>query len=136
MGNAVNNNPSKNKSGSANNDLFKDQEFALTSQNVTLNQTWGYYEMGLEGAQQKLSKVKYPFAFEVAQGKGKTTTIIYVKGIEYSDEPVQNQFLLEPSSSNTTASTLAMTADDNTCIKYHTKRQRHWNYQRASNSRV
>src|SRR5919107_487037 len=59
-GNAVNNS-SKNKSGLAN-DLFKDQEFALTSQNVTLNQTWGYHEMGLEGVQQKLSKVKYPFA--------------------------------------------------------------------------
>src|SRR5215213_828985 len=108
-GNAVNNS-SNNKNGAANNDLFKDQEFALTSQNVTLNQTWGYHEMSLEGAQQKLSKVKYPFALEVEQGKGKTTTIIYVKGIEYSDEPVQDQYSLEPSSSNTTASTLAMTA--------------------------
>ena len=89
-GNAISNNSSNNKSGSANNDLFKDQEFALNSQNVTLNQTWGYFEMGLEGeAQQKLSKVKYPFALEVTQGKGKTITIIYVKGIEYSDEPVQ-----------------------------------------------
>jgi hypothetical protein len=108
-GKAVNNS-SNNKNGAANNDLFKDQEFALTSQNVTLNQTWGYHEMSLEGAQQKLSKVKYPFALEVEQGKGKTTTIIYVKGIEYSDEPVQDQFLLAPSSSNTTASTLEMTA--------------------------
>src|SRR5688500_8323607 len=42
-----NNNSSKNK------DLFTNQDFALTSQNVTLNQTWGYFEMGLEGAQQK-----------------------------------------------------------------------------------
>jgi hypothetical protein len=109
-GNAVNNNSSNNKRGAVNNDLFKDQEFALSSQNVTLNQTWGYHEMGLEGAQQKLSNVKYPFALEVEQGKGKTTTIIYVKGIEYSDEPVQDQYALEPSSSNTTASTLAMTA--------------------------
>jgi hypothetical protein len=99
-----NNNSSKNK------DLFTNQDFALTSQNVTLNQTWGYFEMGLEGAQQKLGKVKYPFGLEVAQGKGQTTTIIYVKGIEYSSEPVQNQYLLEPSSSNATASTLAMTA--------------------------
>src|SRR5215210_7382576 len=109
-GNAVNNNSSNNKNGAANNNLFKDQEFALSSQNVTLNQTWGYHEMGLEGAEQKLSKVKYPFALEVEQGKGKTTTIIYIKGIEYSDEPVQDQYSLEPSSSNTTASTLAMTA--------------------------
>src|SRR5215211_7571061 len=106
-GNAVNNS-SNNENGLAN-DLFKDQEFALTSQNVTLNQTWGYFEMSLEGVPQKLDKVKYPFAFEVVQGKGKTT-IIYLKGISYSDEPVQDQYLLEPSSSNTTASTLAMTA--------------------------
>jgi hypothetical protein len=101
------NNSLKNKNASSN-DLFKDQEFALTSQNVTLNQTWSYFEMGLEGAQQKLSKVKYPFAFEVSQGKGKTT-ILYLKGISYSDEPVQDKYALEPSSSNTTASTLAMT---------------------------
>src|SRR5829696_8928013 len=106
-GNAVNNS-SNNENGLAN-DLFKDQEFALTSQNVTLNQTWGYFEMSLEGVPQKLDKVKYPFAFEVVQGKGKTT-IIYLKGISYSEEPVQDQYLLEPSSSNTTASTLAMTA--------------------------
>jgi hypothetical protein len=112
-GNAVNNS-SKNKSGSAN-DLFKDQEFALTSQNVTLNQTWGYFEMGLEGAPQKLDKVKYPFAFEVVQGKGKTT-IVYLKGISYSDEPVQDQYSLEPSSGNATASTLAMTAVTTTAL--------------------
>jgi hypothetical protein len=99
-----NNNPSMNK------DLFTNQEFAVSSQNVTLNQTWGYLEMGLEGAEQKLGKVKYPFGLEVDQGKGKPTTIIYLKGIEYSSEPVQDQYLLEPSSGNTTASSSAMTA--------------------------
>src|SRR5215213_1609742 len=112
-GNAVSNS-SKNKSVLAN-DLFKDQEFALTSQNVTLNQTWGYFEMGLEGVPQKLDKVKYPFGFEVVQGKGKTT-IIYLKGISYSDEPLQDQYSLEPSSSNATASTLAMTAATTTAL--------------------
>src|SRR5215213_7995353 len=103
-GGGNNNNSSNNK------DLFTNQEFALTSQNVTLNQTWNYLEMNLEGAQQKLTNVKYPFGLEVAQGKGQATTIIYVKGISYSSEPVQEQYLLEPSSANTTASTLAMTA--------------------------
>src|SRR5215212_9419845 len=103
-GGGNNNNSSNNK------DLFTNQEFALTSQNVTLNQTWNYLEMNLEGVQQKLTNVKYPFGLEVAQGKGQATTIIYVKGISYSSEPVQEQYLLEPSSANTTASTLAMTA--------------------------
>src|SRR5918995_4431383 len=103
-GGGNNNNSSNNK------DLFTNQEFALTSQNVTLNQTWNYLEMNLEGAQQKLTNVKYPFGLEVAQGKGQATTIIYVKGISYSSEPVQEQYLLEPSSANTTASTLAMSA--------------------------
>src|SRR5215213_3786585 len=103
-GGGGNNNSSNNK------DLFTNQEFALTSQNVTLNQTWNYLEMNLEGVQQKLTNVKYPFGLEVAQGKGQATTIIYVKGISYSSEPVQEQYLLEPSSANTTASTLAMTA--------------------------
>jgi hypothetical protein len=102
------NNSSKNNKNVSSNDLFKDQEFALTSQNVTLNQTWSYFEMGLEGAQQKLSKVKYPFALELVQGKGKTT-ILYLKGISYSDEPIQAKYLLEPSSGNTTASISAMT---------------------------
>jgi hypothetical protein len=107
---AVGNDKGNNLGGGKNNDLFTNQEFAVSSQNVTLNQTWGYLEMGLEEAQQKLGKVKYPFGFEVAQGKGKTTTIIYLKGIEYSTEPVKDQYLLEPSSGNTTASASAMTA--------------------------
>jgi hypothetical protein len=106
-GSAINNSSKNNDVSSK--DLFTNQEFALASQNVTLNQTWGYFEMGLEGEQQKLGKVKYPFGLEVAQGKGKTTTIIYVKGIEYSSEPVQDQYLLEPSSGNTTTSTSTMT---------------------------
>jgi hypothetical protein len=106
-GSAINNSSKNNDVSSK--DLFTNQEFALASQNVTLNQTWGYFEMGLEGEQQKLGKVKYPFGLEVAQGKGKATTIIYVKGIEYSSEPVQDQYLLEPSSGNTTTSTSAMT---------------------------
>jgi PKD domain len=112
---AVGNDKGNNLGGGKNNssmnkDLFTNQEFAVSSQNVTLNQSWGYLEMDLEGEQQKLGKVKYPFGLEVAQGKGKPTTIIYLKGIEYSSEPVQDQYLLEPSSGNTTASTSAMTA--------------------------
>ena len=98
------NNSSNNK------DLFTNQDFALTSQNVTLNQTWSYIEMDLGGAQDKLTKVKYPFGFEVAQGKGSGNTIMYIKGITYSSEPVQSQYLLEPSSANATATTSAMTA--------------------------
>ena len=52
--------------------------------------------MNLEGAQEKLTKVKYPFGFEVAQGKGKATTIIYVKGITYSSEPYNLNICLNP----------------------------------------
>ena len=98
------NNSSNNK------DLFTNQDFVLTSQNVTLNQTWGYFEMNLEGAQEELTKVKYPFGFEVSEGKGNGKTIMYIKGITYSSEPVQSQYLLEPSSANATATTSAMTA--------------------------
>jgi hypothetical protein len=87
-------------------DLFKNQEFALTSQNVTLNQSWNYFEMSLEGVQEKLSSVKYPFALELAEAQG---DIIYIKGITYSNEPILDRYLLEPSSNNLTASTMAMT---------------------------
>ncbi|MDQ3884699.1 MAG: PKD domain-containing protein [Thermoproteota archaeon] len=101
-----------NSSNNKNQDLFKNQDFALTSQNVTVNQTWGYSEMSLQGVPaEKLKNVKYPFAFEVEQGKGKTT-ILYLKGIEYSAEPVQDKYVLEPegSSANLTASTMAIAA--------------------------
>ena len=86
-------------------DLFKNQEFALTSQNVTLNQSWNYFEMSLEGVQEKLVNVKYPFAFELEQSRG---DIIYFKGIVYSNEPMLEQYALD-SSDNMTASTMAIT---------------------------
>jgi hypothetical protein len=86
-------------------DLFKNQEFALTSQNVTLNQTWSYFEMSLDGVQTKLNNVKYPFAFVVEQGTGEAT-ILYIKGIMYSSEPVEEKYLLPASTGNLTASTM------------------------------
>ena len=95
---------------SNNNNLFTNQEFVVSSQNVTLNQTWNYLEMSLEGAQQKLANVKYPFGLEVAQGKGNAVTVVYLKGITYSSEPVQQEYLLEPSSANTTATSLPITS--------------------------
>jgi hypothetical protein len=97
-----------------NNNLFTNQEFVVSSQNVTLNQTWNYLEMNLEGAQQKLANVKYPFGLEVAQGKGNAVTVVYLKGITYSSEPVQQEYLLEPSSANTTATSLPMTSEQTT----------------------
>jgi hypothetical protein len=98
-------NPPGNNNGNAG--LLRNQEFALTTQNVTLNNTWNYHEISLEGVQNRLTNVKYPFAFEVDQGVGRMT-ILYLKGIMYSNEPIQEQYLLEPSSSNITATTLAM----------------------------
>jgi hypothetical protein len=100
----------RNNSSSNNNDLFTNQDFVLTSQNVTLNQTWGYFEMNVEGEQQRLSNVKYPFGLEVAQGKGNAVTVVYLKGITYSSEPVQEEYLLAPSSANTTSTSLPMTS--------------------------
>lgn len=92
-------------------DLFKNQEFALTSQNVTLNQTWNYFEMSLDGVQEKLGNVKYPFAYELRQAKGEKP-ILYIKGITYSNEPIQDQYLLQASSGdNVTASTMALTTN-------------------------
>src|SRR5918997_5377211 len=90
-------------------DLFVNQEFALTSQNVTLNQSWNYFEMSLEGVQEKLVNVKYPFAFELEQSRG---DIIYFKGIVYSNEPMLEQYALD-SSDNMTASTMAITTTTN-----------------------
>jgi PKD domain len=89
------------------NDLFSNQEFALTSQNVTLNQSWNYFEMSLDGVQEKLTSVKYPFAFELEQARG---DIIYIKGITYSNEPILDRYLLEAAPlENLTASMMAIT---------------------------
>jgi len=88
-------------------DLFVDQEFALTSQNVTLNQSWNYFEISLDGVQEKLTSVKYPFAFELAEAQG---NIIYIKGITYSNEPILDRYLLEAApSENLTASMMTIT---------------------------
>ena len=101
--------------------LFKNQDFALTSQNVTLNQTWSYFEMSLDEVQPELNNVKYPFALEVTQGNG-APIILYIKGIKYSSEPVDERYLLQASSlgnltasalSNTTTTTLNVTLSDN-----------------------
>jgi hypothetical protein len=88
-------------------DLFSNQEFALTSQNVTLNQSWNYFEMSLDGVQEKLTSVKYPFAFELTEARG---DIIYIKGITYSNEPILERYLLEAApSGNLTANMTAIT---------------------------
>ena len=66
----VNNGGGGGRNNSSNNkDLFANQDFALTSQNATLNQTWSYIEMNLEGAQEKLTKVKYPLVLRFRKAK-------------------------------------------------------------------
>ena len=95
----------------AGDDLFSNQEFALTSQNVTLNQSWNYFEMSLDGVQEKLTSVKYPFAFELIQARG---DIIYIKGITYSNEPILDRYLLEAAPlENLTASMMSITTSAN-----------------------
>ncbi len=103
--------------------LSRIKNLQLTSQNVTLNQTWNYFEMSLDGVQTELNNVKYPFAFEVEQGTGSETTILYLKGIMYSAEPPDDRFLLQEASSSdnltasisasTTTSALNITLTDN-----------------------
>jgi len=107
---AVGNEKNNSTTSVSSDNPFKNQEFALTSQNVTLNQTWNYFEMSLDGVQPKLTNVKYPFAFEVEQGTGEAT-ILYLKGIMYSAEPADERFLLQEASSsdNLTASVAAST---------------------------
>ena len=120
---AVGNDNNNSTSSVSADDPFKNQEFAVTSQNVTLNQTWNYFEMSLDGVQSELNNVKYPFAFEVEEGTGSETTILYLKGIMYSAEPPEERFLLQEASSSdnltasipasTTTSALNITLTDN-----------------------
>ena len=108
--------PNKSSAATAHqNTLFKNQRFAVISGTVAPKQNnWNYFEMDVNGLK-GLDNIKYPFAFEVTQGGKGRNTILYLKGVSYSDEPTLNRFLLNSSSpvsgnltnANSTASTLS-----------------------------
>lgn len=67
--------------------IFTTERFALTTQEVTLDNTWQKYEVDLTGTD--LRDITHPFAFELSED-GDDTQIVYIKGIIYDDEPAED----------------------------------------------
>jgi hypothetical protein len=67
--------------------IFKTERFALTTEEVSLDNQWKKYEVDLSGVD--LKGITHPFAFELAEN-GAQTQVIYLKGVVYDDEPAVN----------------------------------------------
>lgn len=62
--------------------IFKTERFALTTNEVTLDDDWKKYEVDLSGVD--LKRITHPFAFELSGGQKQ---ILYIKGVIYDDGP-------------------------------------------------
>jgi hypothetical protein len=74
------------------NSIFESESFALTTEEVTLASDWRRYEIDLSGA--SLDDITHPFGFELSKGNGAQKQMIYIKGLVYDDEPVEEQYAL------------------------------------------
>jgi hypothetical protein len=65
--------------------LFETERFALTTQEVSLDDDWKKYEVDLTGVD--LKGITHPFAFELA---GSDEQVLYIKGVVYDEEPAED----------------------------------------------
>jgi hypothetical protein len=64
--------------------IFKNERFALTTEQVTLDDKWKKYEVDLSGVD--LKDITHPFAFELAGNSGQKQ-VLFIKGVVYDDQP-------------------------------------------------
>ena len=69
-------------------DSFKNQKFAVTTQDVILSKEWQKYEIDLSGAD--LTEITHPFGFEITKGKTAGKIVFYLMYIIYDTEPAKN----------------------------------------------
>jgi hypothetical protein len=69
------------------NSIFESERFALTTEEVTLDNDWKKYEVDLSGVD--LKGITHPFAFELAEN-GAEKQVLYIKGVIYDDEPAED----------------------------------------------
>lgn len=74
------------------NSIFESEGFALTTEEVTLANDWKRYEVDLSGV--SLDDITHPFGFELSKGNGAQKQVIYIKGLVYDDEPVEEAYAL------------------------------------------
>jgi hypothetical protein len=72
--------------------IFESESFALTTEEVTLANEWRRYEVDLSGV--SLDDITHPFGFELSKGNGAQKQVIYIKGLVYDDEPIEEAYAL------------------------------------------
>jgi hypothetical protein len=74
------------------NSIFKSESFALTTEEVTLSNDWRRFEVDLSGV--SLDGITDPFGFELSKGDGAQKQVIYIKGVVFDDESVEEEYAL------------------------------------------
>jgi hypothetical protein len=72
--------------------IFESESFALTTEEVTLANDWRRYEVDLSGV--SLDDITHPLGFELSKGNGAQKQLIYIKGLVFEDEPVEEAYTL------------------------------------------
>ena len=68
-------------------DIFQKIDFAVTTENVTLNTKWQRFQIALNDTQ--LDDAKYPFGIQFA-GDSSQKQIFYLKGVSLDSQPAQD----------------------------------------------
>jgi hypothetical protein len=74
------------------NSIFESETFALTTEEVTLDNDWRRYEIDLSDI--SLDDITHPFGFELFKGSGAQKQVIYIKGLAFDDEPVEEVYAI------------------------------------------
>jgi hypothetical protein len=74
------------------NSIFESESFALATEEVTLANDWRRYEIDLSGV--SLDDITHPFGFELSKSNGAQKQVIYIKGLVFDDEPVEEEYAL------------------------------------------
>lgn len=76
----------------ATNSIFESERFALTTEEIMLANDWRRYEIDLTGV--SLDDITHPIGFEISKGNGAQKQVIYIKGLVFDDEPVEEEYAL------------------------------------------
>jgi hypothetical protein len=68
--------------------IFKNEKFALSTQEIKLDKDWKKYEVDLTGAD--LRGITHPFGFELSKGSTAKKQVMFIKGIVYDNAPAEN----------------------------------------------
>jgi len=68
--------------------IFKNQQFALSTQEIRLGNDWKKYEVSLSGID--LHGITYPLGLELAKGSTNRPQVVFIKGVVYDTEPPES----------------------------------------------